>query len=517
MYKSNFLIIGNPTYRNQNRLLNVIIKIFNSNNNNEFILQEMDLFDIINKDIKTDRNDFNRYKKSAQRKISELNKSDIITVKKENKECYRIIKHINIENFKLKSSDLKVNEKEFMSNMLIFLLMKNNTLKLMTDLIVNVNEIWQNKYKRYRDGLLNSELVFLFYYLKRYENNVNSINLMLVVDKIIKLRLKADIYKGNKKNFYYNEVNKIITEIEKPQSIKSVEDYINTLLRTLNSTNLFSIDSYSKNSEFNINHMLCLNKSFKYKLDFFNKNSFDSFKIIIENNKFIKLLYSNFNLKKAYKGQEIITEKLFNMPENFLNYCVDSPIDWANYEYSSTIKTFNNVKENNKNKYQFFKKRFAVKVDSNGAPIGSTTAGISDCTIVFPKTVLNFEFTMIKDDYTQCNKEFIPCKKHLEKDMSLYNKKGLVFIVAPKISEGLEKEILNSNFSNKRISDNKLLMFAFNDNDYIEFIKDLSEDKLEKFFLFLWSINEKNNSCDYLKSIINNFNLNYYQKSVKYY
>lgn len=516
MYNSNFLIMSNPTYRTTSRLIDTFKRIMSYDENEEFIISSQNLYNIINQDINCISN--KNHTTSAKRKISELRKFNFIEMDFLNEKEVKIKKNLIIENLKPITKDNIICEQEFMSNALILCLMKNNTIKLLYDLIINVNKIWIEKYKRNRKGLLLSELMYLFYYLKKFEHS-NNISLDMVTDKIIRRRLEADKCKGTKKDFYENKVKEIMKDIKKPPQIKSVKDYIDTLFRTLNTTSLFKTDNYSKKSDTYVNHMICINETFKDKLLFFINLKIEEFKKIINNNNFSKKLYSKFNYKSAYKDNEIIVEEIKLNPENFiedLNNKNLKKMSWWEFEFRGTIDTFNEVKQNNKKMYPYLEKRFATKVDNSGKPYNGTTSGIADCTIVFPTTILNVEFTTIVNSYTQCNKEFIPCKKHIENDLIFYKKnKGISLIVSSKISKDLEKEIMCSNHSNKSINNESIIMFAFNLEDYKKFIINLTENKIESFFEFLWSIEDSKYSNNYLKEVLDAFNLKYINKSVK--
>ncbi len=502
MFNANSLIISNPAYRSTYKIIEALYKISNISNFEKFEISNEKLYEIIN-----DSSESKDKNKNAIRRLSELKKFCFLSFKKESENTV-ILKNIDINKIIPEIEDEDIKKEELIANGLSICLQQNNTINFIYNLIIKIEEIWNHKKNRHRKGVGLYELMYVYAYLKIYDGKIpENLIFEILTDKIIRRRFEYEKIKSsddkntdNKKDFYYKEIEKIL--IERSLKVKSIQDYMDTLLRTLIKTKLFKEITYLSKDSIYVDKYILINNKFLPKIDFFINNSILSIQDMIKKDIFLKLCYKKINLEKIYKGNIKVIEDFKNYPENYVSIDKDHyELKWFEYEYELARKTLTKLKENNKKTYKNIIKDVAIKLNEKGSPYNATANSVSDLSLELNNFVVNAEFTKIVNSYTQCLKEFIPCKTHIEDKVKSNCSYGLCIIISNIIGENLQREIKSANYSNIYLNNKNIVMIPMTTKQYINFIEDISMKKFFNLYNSIFNIEKEKYDVEYYNRI----------------
>lgn len=478
--KKNALYIVNPTLRNPNRLLelqyivSLVVRKFGFNTPisiEEFI----DFTDNYATDFTKYSNDSIEDKfTSFNKRLCELKILGLIDFKIKANSIYfyeNEFSHIsfNPQGYSHENGDF--NFLETNSNFLLFILSKRNTLYFLTSLIKEVEKIWKTDLKRDRDGISNIELTYIYIILPLLETKKQH-HVKFIVDIIINNRLKYDRIKNNQhnqvkkityKNFYSSEIN-LTEKLHRNISFKkasTVDNYIDVLFRTLESTSCFKLkDQFHMSS-------VTINEEFYSKLSFFLIHDFNQIKTFLLNNTLLSQLHSHE--KKFFKQQDLIIQNPIafryerqdkarknlyfsnNMEEHqekIQHYKGKKKLEWDEFEdFNNLLMTFFVKKQLNK---QLTKDnlKYAIKLDALGNVKNSTTGGMADLSIFLE------EFTLVVESSLQYGlnarkNEVAPVLTHVNDIYYKNRKKTICFIVFEKQAfHGIQHDYIEHNISN---------------------------------------------------------------------
>lgn len=527
--KKNALYFINSTIRNTTRI-NDFLLIANKYNNKK-ILVETFLKDSTAANI---LKNFESQKKTQEenkleaytRRFDELKKLNLIDYKI-SKDNHTQKKYISFNNtiyyyelFNPKNYNEKENDCDYLeviSNMLLFLLKKRNTLNFITYLILEVENKWINEKKRRRLGIADKELEAIYVlmpYLKyKNENDVKHIAELIInfreqfeTNKKLDSKLKYSDF--IKKHVEKEEINNSISGSNiKFIQLSSAKEYIDVTFRTLKATGCFSYHhqhimksisieklfisklNYFLEKEFHseLSQELISGQLFenlnKYEIEFYNSNGIKvSNPIYFRYSRFLhekKISYINYSNKE--KQQEEIKFLIEDFQKN---------PTWYDFEHLNNYIMSYYLKFNLGLKFKEKDIKYAIKIDQEGNIKNSTTSGIEDFSINTENFTIVLESSTLRNLESR-KYEVASVKTHVEEIYKKQEKKKpilTIIVLKDNPYEPLQEDYIESNiFNNLRNRDIFYLPLSFNQfksnffnntktTTIIEIINDLKEN-----------------------------------------
>lgn len=370
-----------------------------------------------------------------------------------------------------------------LSNFLLFILNKRNTLSFITSLILEVEFLWQKENNRKRIGIANLELevIYVLLPLLKYQNKNNVKNIAAI---IINLRKEYELFKlkTNTIKSYKDFLSNYVEDIKKTNhciefiefkkrtnnnfeliKISTARDYIDVLFRTLVETNCFNykfqhvMKSIIINNDFNSKLSYFITKNIEYiekkllnqkleedlrnyEIDFF-KNSGLTIKSPVayrydKKEQSRKISYLDYeNKEDQHKETTMIIDSFYKEP------------NWYTFEHLNNLIACYYLKFNENEYLTEENIKYAIKIDSDGNIKNSTTGGIEDFSHTGDKSILIVESTLLKG-LESFKLEFASVKKHAER---YYNtKKPILCLIIFKDEPdmGLQDSFISTNKSN---------------------------------------------------------------------
>lgn len=478
--KKNALYIINSTIRNPIRLLDfyyfvsLLIKKFGSEHAIAF-QDFLDFVDDCGANLLTHKNHTLPARiEGFSKRFCELKLLGLIDFKVQNGCFYFTEKQLSADNFNPCGYTLDTSGFDFLetnSNFLLFILSKRNTLHFITSLIQTVDKRWKDNYQGKRQGLSNLELSFIYVLVpfleQKGKNNVHNI-----ADIILEYRSKYNNLPDSKPDYsaYLETQLEIYTSCHRQFKfikLASAQDYIDVLLRTLESTHCFKCVNKFKM------HSLIINDKFMSKLCYFLSVDFQTLENQFISNTFLA------NLKKYEKKYYLATNEHVSEPTS---YRYNNQIaDRKNNYLSSDIKIHNNAlleygKKDNLYWYEFedlnnlllthYVKfylqqnlnadnlKYAIKLDSQGGVKNSTSSGVEDLSIQLKNCILVVE-SSLQSGLSARKNEGPPVIDHCNKIYFNDSEKRqvLCFIVFPhKPSAGFDSDFITHNRFNLEVN-----------------------------------------------------------------
>lgn len=353
---------------------------------------------------------------------------------------------------------------EVNSNFLLFILSSRNTLQFITSLIQSVESKWNTIYKGQRKGVSNLELEFI-YVLIPFLDSIGKNNVTYISDLILEYRNK---YKAANSKQTYNSF--LDTQLElfvlshrefKFIKLSSAKEYIDVLLRTLESSHCFKLINQFKM------YSLVINTTFISKLNYFLLTSFDKLKnefitnVLVKNLKSYekKYYYSTINKEISHPTSYRYNNQIAERKNNYFtfdqeihnaalnNYLKKDSLYWYEFEDLSNLTLTHYVKFHLNQVLNSTNLTYAIKLDEYGAIKNSTTSSVEDLSIVLDNMILVVE-SSLQNGLSARKNEGAPVLDHCNK---LYfndskKRKLLCFIVFPnKPSNGFYSDFISHN------------------------------------------------------------------------
>ncbi len=529
--KKNSLYFINSTLRQPERLLN-FLSLFNTLKEIKTIWSFNDFFCAACKEYPQESYDEKTPHETYTRRFKELMLLGLIKYSENTKNSTIILEYIDIDYLDsflplAKTTNDSIQEREKRSTFILSLLKKRNTLDFVTQLIIEVENLWINQNKGKRKGVSNIELIFC-YKISPIMEQQKKLNVQYFAKQIILMR---NLYKIEKKKVhnlklkyidflksraqikenrflsYLEHLNKNKIETEKIKiSIRlweTIKEYIDVTTRTLRITDCFQI-----NNKF-LSKSITINPFFTTKLNYFLENNYNHIRTKIIQKEIERDLYSHEIKEYKSQNKNIVNPINFRYEreiQNRLNFYIDkrnkdeekkeinSLLDffkedpsWYIFEHLINCLASFYLKYHLKQQLTTKNINYAIKLDSEGNYGNSTTSGVEDFSYLGTEFNLIIESSRLSGLIARKN-EGPAVKLHAENIYKKNKNVTLVLIVLEnQISNEFQQDYLETNLFNISISKPiyylPLSFKQFKDNFYntdrnihvLEIIKELQE------------------------------------------